>query len=67
MIIEVGQVWKKPTDQRVIVSIDKIEDNTSVHVTVNDITSTIMSAYSLKQALNKNGYILLSDLTKALL
>lgn len=66
MIIEVGQVWKKPTKNLVEVAIDKIDDAV-VHVTVNDTTSTIVSLKELRRAFKKNGYFLLTDLAKALL
>lgn len=65
MIIEVGQVWKKPISRDVIVYIEEV-GSTQVRVRLGTTAKNI-DIDMLKEALARYEYILLSDLTKALL
>lgn len=65
MIIEAGQVWKKPI-RDIIVHIDKVEDN-KVWITVKELGDRVVYVDTLIYSLQKHKYFLLSDLTKALL
>lgn len=65
MIIEAGQVWKKPT-RDLLLSIDKVEGN-KVWITVEGLGDRVLHVDRLINSLQKHKYFLLSDLTKALL
>lgn len=65
MIIEVGQVWKKPVDREVVVTILKVKD---MEVTVSlGYTIRQIELCRLKDAFIKHNYLLCTNLTKALI